>query len=111
MYDPNQEIYYDAPVGGHEPEIVQGSVLLNALPPIIVNRFNGRLQRQLEEKARFAAIVENYRARFANEGIAYVGALCATAEAIIQAYPNAHEAISIIVRGFAESFNNRIERW
>ena len=101
-----QEVYYDAPV--HEPVAVYNPT---PLPAVTVSNPNSRYNRKLAIRAENAVNHEFHRAKLTNESVTFIGAICQTADTVIQAVPSSRGPITTIVQGCAEAMRNTIMRF
>jgi len=101
-----QEVYYDVPV--NEPVAVYNPT---SLPAITVGNSDNRYNRKLAIRAENAANREFHRSGITNESVTYIGAICKTAEAVIQAVPSSRGPIATVIQGCAEAMRNTIMRF
>ena len=103
----NQEIYYDADAGtalAHTP--ATGIVTLQSYA---IAQSDTRFGRKLEAKGQRAVAIGYMQARVVNESILCVGAVGATAQAVINAVPVAEEPVRKIMNGLADKVVKEIQ--
>jgi len=101
-----QEVYYDVPAGGQ-----MTTYNPTPLPAVTVSNPNSWYNRKLAIRTEKAVNHEFHRAKLTNESVTFIGAICQTADTVIQAVPSSRGPITTIVQGCAEAMRNTIMRF
>jgi hypothetical protein len=102
----NHEIFYEADPGTaltHAP-----ATGVATLPAFAVSQPDSRFGRKLEAKGQRAVAIAHMESRVANEAVLCVGAVCATAQVVIDAIPFAQGPVPKIVHGLADNVVKQI---
>ena len=105
--DNNQEIYYEADPGTAM-TYQNPAMAIATLPSFAIAQPDTRFGRRLEARGERAVATANMQSGAVNEAVLRVGAVCATAQAVINVVPLAQGPVTRIIHGLADNVVKQI---